>query len=203
MKVRDNQAYSKKMMIDFEQDIKNSIDILEKGGIVLYPTDTIWGIGCDALNEIAIEKVFKLKKRPADKSLIVLLAEARDILQYVASPHPDIISIIEDFEQPTTVVYDNALGFPDSLVHENGSIAIRVTNDPFCKALIKRLRKPLVSTSANLSGEPSPKIFSMISEEIKQGADYIVKYRQDDMSEKQPSQLIRINDDGEIEILRK
>jgi L-threonylcarbamoyladenylate synthase len=190
------------MVPDFEPDIKNSIDILEKGKLILYPTDTIWGIGCDALNETAIEKVFRLKKRPADKSLIVLLAEPRDIFQYVASPPPDIISIIEDMEQPTTVIYENALGFPDSLIHENGSIAIRVTNDPFCKALIKRFRRPIVSTSANLSGQPAPKTFAMVSDEIKQGANYIVKHRQNDTIEKNPSRLIRIHDDGTIDVLR-
>jgi L-threonylcarbamoyladenylate synthase len=189
-------------MIDFEQDIKNSIDILEKGGIILYPTDTIWGLGCDALNETAIEKIFRVKQRDRDKSLIVLLAESKDILQYVASPLPDIISIVEDFEQPTTVVYNGALGFPDGLIHEDGSIAIRVTVDPFCKALIKRFRKPIVSTSANLSGTLTPKIFSMVNDEIKAGADYIVKYRQDDITEARPSRLIRFNDAGEIEVLR-
>ena len=190
------------MMPDFEQDIKNCIDILEKGKTILYPTDTVWGLGCDALNETAIESIFKIKKRPKDKSLIVLLAEARDILQYVAAPHPDIISILEDFERPTTVIYDSALGFPDSLVHEDGSIAIRVTNDPFCKALIKRFRKPIVSTSANISGEPTPAIYSMVTEDIKANVDYIVKYRQDETEIRQPSRLIRMNDEGDIEVIR-
>src|ERR1700744_1017266 len=104
-------------MVDFENDIKNCIQVLENGGTILYPTDTVWGLGCDALNEAAIEKVFALKQRPKEKSLIVLLAEAKDILQYVAAPHPDIISILENFERPTTVIYEGALGFPDNAVH--------------------------------------------------------------------------------------
>src|SRR3954470_14581143 len=116
------------------------MNTLQSGGAVLYPTDTVWGIGCDAMNEDAAERVFTIKNRPKEKSMIVLLADARDILQYVAAPPPDIISIVEGFDKPTTVIYQNALGFPDNVVNKDGSIAIRVTTDPFCKALIKRYR---------------------------------------------------------------
>jgi L-threonylcarbamoyladenylate synthase len=189
-------------MFDFEDDIKNCIKALNAGGTILYPTDTIWGIGCDALDENAVDKVFHIKQRPREKSLIVLLADARDVLRYVAAPHPDIIEILEGFDRPTTVIYEGALSFPDNAVHENGSIAIRVTDDPFCKALIKRFRKPLVSTSANLSGEPSPDNFSMVSDAIKEGVDYVVKHRQGDAASRPPSRLVRINDDGGLEILR-
>src|SRR5580700_8983120 len=114
-------------MVDFEQDIKNCIRVLQQGGVILYPTDTVWGLGCDAMNGAAVEKVFAIKQRPKEKSMIVLLADARDVLQYVAAPHPDIIAIIESFERPTTVIYENALGFPDNVVNSDGSIAIRVT----------------------------------------------------------------------------
>jgi L-threonylcarbamoyladenylate synthase len=185
-----------------EQDISNCIKTLCDSGVILYPTDTIWGLGCDALNEDAVEKVFAIKDRPQNKSLIVLLAEPRDILQYVANPHPDIIDILENFERPTTVIYDGALEFSEKAVHTDGSIAIRVTNDPFCKALIKRLRRPLISTSANISGEPTPSFFSEISDTIKQRVDYIVQYRQDDNIPKAPSRLVRILDDGSLDILR-
>ena len=176
--------------------------VLTEGGVILYPTDTVWGLGCDALDELAVEKVFTVKQRPKEKSMIVLLAEARDILQYVAAPHPDIIAIVESFEQPTTVVYENGLGFADNVVSKDGSIAIRVTTDPFCKALIKRFRKPIVSTSANISGRPTPAIFSMVEQEIISGADYTVQHRQDDTSIRSSSRLVRINDDGTLDILR-
>jgi L-threonylcarbamoyladenylate synthase len=189
-------------MVDLEDDIKNCISVLQNGGTILYPTDTVWGLGCDAMNEAAVDKVFVLKQRPKEKSMIILLAEARDVLQYVAAPHPDIIDIIESFDRPTTVIYDNALGFPDNVMNKDGSIAIRVTTDPFCKALIKRFRKPIVSTSANISGAPTPAIFKMIDRAIISGADHVVRYRQDDDTINSPSRLVRINDEGELEVLR-
>ena len=185
-----------------EPDISNCIKTLCEGGTILYPTDTVWGIGCDALNEQAVNKVFDIKDRPKHKSLVVLLAEPKDILQYVANPHPDIIDILENFDRPTTVVYDGALEFPENAINDNGTIAIRVTNDPFCKALIKRLRRPIISTSANISGQPTPQTFGDISETIKQRVDYIVAYRQEDNEIKAPSRLVKINDDGSLEILR-
>jgi L-threonylcarbamoyladenylate synthase len=189
-------------MVGFETDIKNCIKALEEGGTILYPTDTVWGLGCNALNEAAIDKVFAIKNRPPGKSLIILLAEARDILKFVAAPPPDIIDIVEGFDRPTTVIYEHALEFPESALAEDGSVAIRVVNDPFCKALIKRVRKPIVSTSANLSGEPTPQHYSFIDSVIKQRADYIVQYRQEDQSYVQPSRLIKLNDDGSWQTLR-
>ena len=189
-------------MVDFEDDIKNCIRILQTGGVILYPTDTVWGLGCDAMNGTAVEKIFTIKQRPKEKSMIVLLAEARDVLQFVAAPHPDIIAIIESFDRPTTVIYENALGFPDNVVNLDGSIAIRVTTDPFCRALIKRFRGPIISTSANISGQATPSIFKMIGEQIVANVDYVVKYRGDDDEVRAPSRLVRVNDDGEIVILR-
>ncbi len=189
-------------MVDFENDIKNCVNVLQKGGTILYPTDTVWGIGCDAMNEAAAEKVFAIKQRPKEKSMIVLLADARDILQYVATPHPDIIAIVESFDKPTTVAYDNALGFPANVVNKDGSIAIRVASDPFCKALIKRFRKPIISTSANISGAPTPSIYKMVNHAIVTNAEYVLKYRQDDDAIRAPSRLVRIKEDGGLEILR-
>lgn len=189
-------------MVDFENDIKNCVRVLEAGGTILYPTDTIWGLGCDALNEAAVEKVFAIKQRPKQKSMIVLLADARDILQYVAAPPPDIIDMVENFTQPTTIIYQGALGFPDNVVNEDGSIAIRVATDPFCKALLKRFRKPLVSTSANISGMPSSAIYKDISAGIVSAADYVVVHRQDDTTIHQPSRIARIDDEGNLEYLR-
>ena len=189
-------------MVDIENDIKQCVRTLQDGGVILYPTDTVWGLGCDATNEAAVEKVFRIKQRPREKSMIVLLAEARDVLQYVAAPHPDIIGIIESFERPTTVIFEHALGFADNVVNQDGSIAIRVTTDQFCKAVIKRLKRPLVSTSANVSGAPTPAIFRQVDDVIKQGVDYTVLYRQDDEQAASPSRLVRINDDGSLDVLR-
>jgi len=189
-------------MASFENDIKNCISALEEGGTILYPTDTIWGIGCDALNEKAVDKVFMLKQRPREKSMIILLAEAKDIIQYIAAPPPDIIDILEGFTTPTTVIYKGALGFPANVAGADDSIAIRVTSDPFCKSLIKRLRRPLVSTSANISGMAAPATFDLIDSRIITGCDYVVTYRQDDKRISEPSRIIRMEDDGHFEIIR-
>lgn len=189
-------------MTGFEDDVKAASVSVSGGGVILYPTDTIWGLGCDALNVAALEKIYNLKRRPQNKSFIILLAEARDILQYVAAPHPDIINIVQSFAVPTTVIYDNALGFPDELVHDSGSVAIRVVNEPFCKSLIKRIGTPLVSTSANISGEPSAPTFADVSKEIVDGVDYVVKYRQDDTTPAAASRIVSINDDGSLNIIR-
>lgn len=184
-------------------EVKIAAEIINEGGLILYPTDTIWGIGCDALNEIAIGKIFKLKNRAESKSFIILLAEAKDLFQFVANPHPDIVAIVQSFEQPTTVIYDQAIGLPSSLINEDGSIAIRVTKDAFCKSLIKKMKRPLVSTSANISGSSSPKGFATIEAEIKQGVDYIVKHRQDEpYQELKPSTIIRIHEDLSKDIIR-
>jgi len=189
-------------MVDFEGDIKRCVDVLQQGGVIVYPTDTVWGIGCDATNEAAVDKVFALKERPAQKSMIVLLADARDILQYVAAPPPDIIALVEAFEAPTTVIYEHALGLAENAIAEDGSIGIRVTTDAFCKALIKRYRKPIISTSANKSGEPTPAIYKQIDAGILNGADYVVKHRQEDEALKAPSRIAKMDDEGNLTFLR-
>jgi len=189
-------------MVALEDDIKNCVNVLQNSGTILYPTDTIWGLGCDATNAAAIAKIFDIKQRPKEKSLIILLAEAKDILHYVATPPPDIINILENFETPTTVIYDHALELPDNAINENGSVAIRITQDPFCKALIKRLQKPIISTSANISGEAAAPIFSMVKEAIKKQVDYMVNHRQKDVAIHAPSRIIKISDDGDITVIR-
>lgn len=186
----------------FEEDIKRCMQVLERGGVILYPTDTIWGLGCDALNEAAVDKVFAVKNRPKEKSLIILVADARDIFKYVAMPHPDIVDIVNSFDKPTTVVYDGAIGFPGNVVHEDGSIGVRVTTDPFCKALIKRFGKPIVSTSANISGSPPAPFYTQVSDKIKRAVDYTVQYRQNDSTPAQPSRIVKIKDDGSLDIIR-
>jgi L-threonylcarbamoyladenylate synthase len=188
--------------MNVETDIEKCLEALKAGGLILYPTDTVWGIGCDATNERAVEKIYQLKKRPGNKSMIVLVAEERDVLQYVAAPDLAVFDFLEKAKKPTTVIYNGALGLADNLTGNDGSVAIRICKDVFCKALIKRFRKPIVSTSANISGQPTPKTFKDISEEVKNRADYIVQYRQDDESVAEPSAVIKWNSKGTFEVLR-
>ena len=143
-------------MTDFTTEVETALNVLRTGGVILYPTDTIWGLGCDATNEAAVKNIFTIKERDDSKSLIILVADERDILQYVAAPDLAVFDFLQQQLRPTTVIFDNAVSLPDNLVASDGSIAIRIVKDDFCRHLIKRLRKPIVSTSANISGEPSP-----------------------------------------------
>ena len=186
----------------FNTDIEACLRVLESGGLILYPTDTIWGIGCDATNEAAVEKIFTLKKRIETKALIVLIADERSLLQYVASPHIEVFDYIQGVSKPTTIIYENAIGLASNLLAEDGSVGIRICADEFCKHLIKRFRKPIVSTSANVSGFPPPKVFSDIDIAVKEGVDYVVHYRQDDTVPVEPSAVVKCNKDGRFTILR-
>ncbi|ASZ14942.1 Sua5/YciO/YrdC/YwlC family protein [Chitinophaga pendula] len=188
--------------MEFEADITASLQILRNGGLILYPTDTIWGIGCDATNPAAVEKVFALKKRHESKSLVILLAEARDLVKYTSQPDPAIADIIDSFDRPTTIIYEGALGMAPNVIATDGSVAIRIVKDTFCRHLIKRLRVPLVSTSANISGEPSPANFKEVSLAIRTGVDYIVQHRQNDLQPATASRIVRIRKDGSMEIIR-
>lgn len=177
-------------MTDFEDDIKHCVATLENGGVILYPTDTVWGLGCDATNSEAVKKIFELKKRPDTKSLIVLLASEKDIIKHVAAPDPAVFDFLEGQTKPTTVIFNGPLGFAHNLIAQDNSIAIRIVKEEFCRHLIKRFRKPIVSTSANFSGSPTPHNFSQINAGIKGGVDYIVHHRQDDLVEREPSKII-------------
>jgi L-threonylcarbamoyladenylate synthase len=194
--------FTENQPLEFEEDIIRCLETLRQGGIILYPTDTIWGIGCDATNRDAVEKIFDLKRRPPVKSMIVLLADPREINRYTSRPQPYIAEYLEKATKPTTVIYEAALGLAENLVSEDGSIAIRIVKEDFCRHLIKRFRKPLVSTSANISGQASPENFAGIAVEIKQGVNYIVKYRQQDDRAFSASSIIRFNKSGEPVILR-
>lgn len=189
-------------MIDFENDVTASLQALRTGGLILYPTDTIWGIGCDATDEAAVSKVFTLKQRPEAKSLVILLAEVRDLLKYVAHTPPDIAEMIAGFDRPTTVIYEGALDLAPNVINSDGTVAIRIVHDTFCRHLIKRLRKPLVSTSANISGQPSPASFVDVDAKIKEGVDYVVNYRQDDITPATPSRIIKLLKDGSVQVIR-
>ena len=189
-------------MLSFENDISSCIKELERGGLVLYPTDTIWGIGCDATNESAVAKIYTLKKRSDEKSMIVLLADEKEILNYVTQPHPRIFDYIKGIKKPTTFIYEGGVGLAPNLVQQDGTIGIRVTTDPFCTQLIRNFRKPIVSTSANISGYPPPVVFADIDIAIKNGVDYIVQHRQDDTTPASPSSIIKWNADGSLTIIR-
>ncbi|HEV7779719.1 MAG TPA: L-threonylcarbamoyladenylate synthase [Chitinophagaceae bacterium] len=190
-------------MVDFEKDIEQCLTVLKNGGLILYPTDTVWGIGCDATNEAAVEKIYQLKKRPGEKAMIVLVADERDVLQYVAAPDLQVFDYLAKTEKPTTVIYNGAIGLADNLIAPDGSIAIRICKDEFCRHLLKRFRKPVVSTSANISGEPVAPVFSMITDEIRNGVDHIVQYRQNDTRIAGASAVIKWSNEGEVIIIRK
>jgi L-threonylcarbamoyladenylate synthase len=187
----------------FEKDIDESLGILQAGGVLLYPTDTIWGLGCDATNSEAVKRIYNIKKRDDSKSMIILVADERELMKYVAAPDPQVFNFIEQQTRPTTIIFDHVLGLPDNLVAEDGSIAIRLVRDEFCRHLIKRLRRPIVSTSANISSQPSPKTFIDISPEVKNAVDYIVHWRQDDSTLAQPSRIIKWIGNGEFIVIRE
>lgn len=182
----------------YENDIQESIKTFAQHGVVLYPTDTIWGLGCLADDEIAIEKIYNIKQRPAEKIFILLMTDVKQLSKYVANPLPDLQSMIAHFDVPTTIIYDNAINLPTSLIAADGSIAVRITKDAFCRSLIKRTQKPIVSTSANLSGAISPSIYSTVEDVIKKQVDYIVHHRQDDETISAPSSILKLLPSGEF-----
>jgi L-threonylcarbamoyladenylate synthase len=188
--------------MDFSNDIEHCLEVLHNGGLILYPTDTIWGIGCDATNEAAVEKIFQLKNRPESKSMILLLPEEKDILTYVTQPDPGIFDYVKGIQKPTTVIYEGAVGLAGNLVASDGTIAIRIVKDDFCCRLLKRFGKPIVSTSANVSGYPPPGIFADIDVQIKNGVDYIVQHRQQDMTPAMASAIVKWSRDGTLTIIR-
>ena len=189
-------------MMDFENDIEQCLQVLQQGGLILYPTDTVWGIGCDATNEKAVEKIYTIKKRPDEKAMIVFVAEERDVLHYTASPDLSVFDYLQQTLRPTTVIYDGAIGLAENLIGKDGSIAIRICHEIFCKHLLKRFRKPIVSTSANISGQSTARVFADIANEIKERVDYIVQYRQQDETIAEPSSVIKW-DNGKLTVIRK
>lgn len=189
-------------MLPFQHDIDACLEILDAGGLILYPTDTIWGIGCDATNEMAVEKIYRLKQRPDHKPMVILMADEREILQYVTQPDLQVFDYIKGVSKPITVVYEGGVGLADQLLADDRSVAIRITSDSFCKHVIKRFRKPIVSTSANLSGYPAPRSFQDIDPLIKEGVDYVVRYRQSDDNYYKPSSVVRWDKNGELIIIR-
>lgn len=189
--------------MDFDKDVESALAVLVSGGLILYPTDTIWGIGCDATNSAAVTRVYALKQREAAKSLIVLAADERDIVKYTSQPDLRVFDYLHTVSKPTTVIYEGAIGFAGNLVSEDGTIAIRLVDDEFCRHLIKRFRKPIVSTSANISGEPSPAFYRDIDPRVIAGVDYVVEHRRDDVEPKEASAIVKWNANGTVTVIRR
>ncbi len=184
-------------------DINQALDSLRNGGLILYPTDTIWGIGCDATNPDAVDKVFQLKGRDQSKSLIILLDSDHKLQSYVQEVPEIAYQLIEYTERPLTIVYSGGKNLASNLLAEDGSIGIRIVTHPFCSPLIQRFRKPIVSTSANLSGHPAPKTFMDIAQEIIDGVDYVVSYSQDDPTPGIASIVMKLEPGGKFSFIRR
>ncbi len=192
------------LVIDLmKQEIKNCLDVLRKGGTILYPTDTIWGIGCDATNSKAVQKIFKIKKRMESKSLIVLLDRKERLFEYVEDIPNIVIDLVENVNAPLTVIYPNAKNLAKNIIGDDGTIAIRLVRYEFCYKLIRNFGKPIVSTSANISGQPPPLVFKEIPDEIANQVDYKVNLAHDELRGTKPSTIIKLKTNGEFVIIRK
>ena len=185
-----------------EEEIKKAVEILRRGGIILYPTDTVWGIGCDATNYSAIEKIYALKQSKDKKSMLVLTDSPQSVSNYVSRMPFAAEQLLEVSDKPLTLILDNGCGVAVNLLPEDGSIGIRAVNHEFCQRLIRALKKPMVSTSANISGEPTPRSFEAISPIIRDGVDMIISTRFEGVPTHQPSSIIKVTNDSEICIIR-
>jgi L-threonylcarbamoyladenylate synthase len=186
-----------------ELEIKKCIEVLRRGGTILYPTDTIWGIGCDATNRKAVDKVYQIKKRMETKSLIILLDTPEKLVHYVSSVPGIARDLIRNVDSPLTIIYPGGQNLAPNVIGEDNSIAIRIVNNPFCRSLISGFGKPIVSTSANISGAPTPLVFKNISRDILSQVDHVVSLFRDEFRSVKPSRIIRINESGEFRIIRK
>ena len=185
-----------------QNEIKNALSVLKEGGLILYPTDTVWGIGCDATNPEAVQRIYTLKQREDSKALICLVADDRMLQKYVKQIPNAALDIINITDKPTTIIYDDAQNLASNLIAEDGSIAIRIPDDEFCYQLSRKFNGAIVSTSANISGEPTPKSFKEISPVILKGVDYIVNLRREKICAK-PSSIIKLSNTGIVKIIRK
>ncbi len=189
--------------MDNNEDITQALKVLREGGVILYPTDTIWGLGCDPTNDAAVKRIFRIKSRTDSKSLIILVNCEAMLERYVNNIPEVAREVIAVSDQPITIVYPGAKNLAPSVVAEDGSVAIRICMDEFCQKLIERFRKPIVSTSANISGHAAPAFFDDISKEIISSVDYVVHHKRDDRQKKVSSPVIKIEVNGVIKIIRK
>lgn len=184
------------------EEVRNCLDVIKKGGVILYPTDTVWGIGCDATNADAVDKIYQLKKREESKALICLVSNFKMLEQYVEEVPEMAYDILKYSKKPTTVIYDKPIRVAENLVGDDDSLGIRVVRDKFCSELIKKMKRPLVSTSANISGQPTPGSFDQISPQILKGVDYVVNLQRQKKSPN-PSAIIKLSNDGKVKVIRK
>lgn len=186
----------------FEEDIKQAVDCLKKGGIILYPTDTVWGIGCDATNPDAVKRIYDLKRREESKSMLVLV-DSDGALERIVDDIPEVAwQLIDAAVDPLTIIYDHPKNVASNLLANDGSLGIRITGEKYSKELCRRLRRPLVSTSANISGDKAAGIYSEISEEIKAGVDYVADYRREETEAPSPSNIIKVSEGGLVKVIR-
>jgi len=183
-------------------ELKKTGSILQSGGIILYPTDTIWGIGCDATRPASVQNIYRIKQRDDRKSMLVLVDGIAMLEKYIEKIPPSALDIIRKAVKATTIIYPGARNLADNIIASDGSIGIRITSDPFCKQLIETTGKPIVSTSANISGEESPLVFQDIKTEIHEAVDYVVQWRQDETVPASPSAILKLESDGTITTLR-
>ena len=186
-----------------QEDIRTAVEVMRKGGVILYPTDTVWGIGCDATNADAVAKVYAIKHRDDSKALICLVDSAVRLQRYVRNAPEVAWKVMELATKPTTVIFDNAVNLAPNLIAADGSIAMRITSEPFSKELCYRFQKPVVSTSANISGEPAAENYKDISEELLGAVDYVCYSRRQEKQPHTPSSIIKIGADGQVKIIRK
>lgn len=192
-----------KKKMNQQEDIKNAIEVMKQGGVILYPTDTVWGIGCDATNAEAVAKVYKIKKRDDSKALICLVDSDARLQRYVRNVPNVAWDILDIATKPTTIILDGAINLAPNLIAEDGSIALRITKEPFSHELCYRFQKPLVSTSANISGEPAAANYNEISQELLDAVDYVCFSRRQEHKPHTPSSIIKLKEDGEVTIIRK
>jgi len=192
---------AKDMVFDAE-DMREAVNVLKKGGVILYPTDTVWGIGCDATNEQAVKRIFEIKQRDDSKAMLLLLDSQGRLRQYVKQVPDMAYDLIELATRPLTIIYPGAYAVAPQLVAEDGSIGIRITEELFSKTLCMCLGRPLVSTSANISGEKTPQNYSEITKQIRDNVDYVVRYRRGDRQKAEPSQIIKLDEKNHFVIIR-
>lgn len=189
--------------MNIEKDIESAVAVLKHGGVILYPTDTVWGIGCDATRPEAVKRIYEIKQRADSKAMIVLLSRVDDLWRYVDTVPEVAPELIEASVRPLTIVYDHGINMAPGLMAPDGSVGIRITRERVSSSLVRALRRPLVSTSANISGCPAPAVFSEISPEIVNAVDYVMTSRRGDTTRALPSQVIKLSDSGVVKILRK
>lgn len=199
---KENSLTEKFDLSGYRDDIRQALEVLNRGGVIVYPTDTIWGIGCDATNEVAVSRIYEIKRRTNAKAMLALVDSEAKIPFYIPDVPEVAWSLLDAAVNPLTIIYDGARNLAPNLLAEDGSIGLRVTREPFSNHLCMRMRRALVSTSANISGEPSPHCFAEISPEILEAVDYVCTSRRDEKPSAKPSNIIKLGQGGLVQVIR-